>query len=59
MMNKCLYVRLRAHIPESERKEERSMNRVWANALVPLLVAATRAILEVIKILKKKGKAAS
>jgi hypothetical protein len=35
------------------------MNRVWANALVPLLVAATEAILEVIKILKKKGRAAS
>ena len=35
------------------------MNRVWADALVAVLVATTQTILELIKGLKKKGKAAS
>ncbi len=35
------------------------MNKAWTQVLVPLLVAATEAILEVIKILKNKGKAKS
>jgi hypothetical protein len=35
------------------------MNRPLVQMLVAVVVAATEAILEVIKILKKKGKAAS
>jgi hypothetical protein len=35
------------------------MNKAWTKVLVAFLVAATEAILEVIKILKTKGKAAS
>jgi hypothetical protein len=35
------------------------MNKIWADALVAVLVAATQAILEVIKGLKKKGRATS
>ena len=35
------------------------MNKAWTQVLVPLLVAATEAILEVIKVLKKKGKTVS
>jgi DNA-binding winged helix-turn-helix (wHTH) protein len=35
------------------------MNKIWAEALVAVLVAVTQAILEVIKGLKKKGKAAT
>jgi hypothetical protein len=31
------------------------MNRVWADALVALLVAATGTLIEVVKRLKKKG----
>ncbi len=31
------------------------MNRVWADALVALLVAATETILELVKRIKKKG----
>jgi hypothetical protein len=31
------------------------MNRVWADALVALLVAATESLVEVVKRLKKKG----
>jgi hypothetical protein len=31
------------------------MNRVWADALVALLVAATETLIEVAKRLKKKG----
>jgi hypothetical protein len=35
------------------------MNRIWADALVVVLVAATQAILELIKGIKKKGNVAS
>lgn len=35
------------------------MKETWIKVLLPVLVAATEAILEVIKILKKKGKAPS
>jgi|GEM_PF-2554594 len=35
------------------------MNKAWTQVLVPLLVTATEAILEIIKVLKKKGKTAS
>lgn len=31
------------------------MNRVWVDALVALLVAATETLIEVVKRLKKKG----
>ncbi len=31
------------------------MNRVWADALVAFLVAATETILELVKRIKKKG----
>jgi hypothetical protein len=34
------------------------MNRIWADALVAVLVAATQTILELVKGIKKKGKAA-
>ncbi len=51
-MNTC------AHARKSERKEERSMNRIWADALVAVLVAATESLIQVVKRLKKKkGKA--
>lgn len=35
------------------------MNKAWTEVLVSVLIAATEAVLEVIKILKKKGKAPS
>ncbi len=35
------------------------MNKIWADALVAVVVAAAQAILELIKDLKKKGKATS
>jgi hypothetical protein len=34
------------------------MNRAWVDALVVVLVAATETLIEVVKKLKKKGKAA-
>ncbi len=34
------------------------MNRVWADALAALLVAAAETLVEVVKRLKQKGKAA-
>jgi len=44
----------------TKQQERRfSMNKAWTQILVPLLIAATEAILEVIKVLKKKGKTVS
>ncbi len=34
------------------------MNRVWVDALVALLVAATESLIEVVKKIKKKGETA-
>jgi len=53
-----------AHVrqkPDHKTTSERrfSMNKAWTQILVPLLIAATEAILEVIKVLKKKGKTVS
>ena len=44
---------------QNDNERRFSMNKAWTEVLVPLLVAATEAILEVIKILKKKGKMVS
>lgn len=35
------------------------MNKPWGDVLIAVVIAASEAILEVIKILRKKGKAAS
>ncbi len=35
------------------------MNRVWVDALAALLVAATETLIEVVKKIKKKGRAAA
>ena len=41
-----------------QRKERHQMTKPWADVLVAVLVAATEAILELVKIIRKKGKRA-
>ena len=42
---------------KTKRKEKSRMKKSWVDVLVAVLVAATEGILEVTKILRKKGKA--
>jgi hypothetical protein len=45
-------------IEKHNRKEKKPMKKPWSDVLVVVLVAATEAIVEILKHLKKKGKAA-